>query len=226
LSIFTTASYSEGDIKFSSLDYDNKRDHFLASPLLDVIKLFEESTWMLWSGLLMKKRVVVYGQHLPSLLEFTRALPLFVLHRQDWNLLRPNVDIRNPIEMEDLEQAGVYIAGFLSPLIKQKEELYDLFVDLTEHTISVAEHAREDFVQTKFHQEFSGFVTMAVESPEVTDQKLIMAIKKKTGDLIGRLQKIRQEGNITFAVLAEQNLPPNMDAFLYSVASAEGMTKV
>jgi hypothetical protein len=36
----------------------------------------------------------------------SRALPLFVLHRQDWNLLRPNVDLRNPVELEDLEQTG------------------------------------------------------------------------------------------------------------------------
>eukprot|EP01126_Amoeba_proteus_P042165 TRINITY_DN457_c0_g1_i11.p1 TRINITY_DN457_c0_g1~~TRINITY_DN457_c0_g1_i11.p1 ORF type:complete len:282 (+),score=60.68 TRINITY_DN457_c0_g1_i11:349-1194(+) len=226
LHVFTNGSYRCTEGSFNSLDYDGKRDHFLLSPLLNVVRLFEESTWMLWSALLMKKRVVVYSSELSTLLHFTRALPLFVLHRQEWNLLRPFVDLRNPLEIQDLVQAGVYIAGFTNPQVKQQEELYDLFVDVTNQTISVAEHAKEDFVQTKFHQDFSTFIGMALQSPDVTDQKLIMAIKKKTTDLIARLQAIKQDGAISFSVLSQQNLPPNMDSFLYSLASAEGMTKI
>jgi len=226
LNVYTRATFGSPEGNFSSLEYDTKRDHLLASSLITVIKDFEDSSWQLWSALLMKKRVAVYGPNLEALLTFVRALPLFVLHRQDWNLLRPNVDIKNPLEIEDLERTGVYIAGSTSPQIKQKEDLYDLFVDLSSQSVTVADHAKDDFIQTKFHQEFSSFLTTAVVSEGFTDQKLIGVIKKKTGDLIGRLNTIKKDGPVTFSLLAEQNLPPHMDAFLYSVASAEGMTKV
>jgi hypothetical protein len=36
----------------------------------------------------MKKRVAVFCEKLSALLKFIRAMPLFVFHRQDWNVLR------------------------------------------------------------------------------------------------------------------------------------------
>jgi len=69
-------------------------------------------------------------------------------------------------------------------------------------------------------------LTLALESDEVTDKKLTMAIKKRTGELILRLQKLKQNGFISFSVLSSQGLAANMEKFLYSVASAEGMTDI
>jgi hypothetical protein len=63
------------------------------------------------------------------LINLSRAIPLFVLHRQDWNLLRPLVNVRNQIELQDLTNAAVYIAGFTDNVIKQKDEYYDIIMD-------------------------------------------------------------------------------------------------
>jgi len=222
LDIFTTGSH----VNFTSSSYDSKRDHFLLSPLLDIIKMFEEASWIIWSALLMKKRVIVYSSDEEVLQKMIRAFPLFVLHRQDWNLLRPLVNVRNKKEMEDLTHAGVYIAGFTDNMVKQKEDLYDILVDVDNKSVTVAGLASDDFIQTKFHEEFSNFLLLALQSEEVTDQKLILAIKKRTNELIQRLQKLKQDGFISYDILTKQNLPPNMDKFLYSVASAEGMTNL
>jgi len=225
LAVLTTAKY-EG---FNSEEWDAKKDHFLSSPLLDVVKLFEESSWMIWSAILMKKRVAVYADNQDQLQKIVRALPLFVLHRQDWSLLRPIVDLSNHHEMEDLAKAGVYIAGFSDSIIHQREELFDILLDVVAQTVTIAEHAQDDFVQTDFHKTFSSFFLQGVEATRtegLTDQKFVIAVKKKTGDLLGRLQGLKQDGYISFSKLHEQKLPPNMDKFLYSVASAEGMTNI
>lgn len=64
---------------------------------------------------------------------------------------------------------------------------------VSSQSIYVAEHAKDDFVQTKFHQEFSTFLTMAIESDQVTDQKLIMVLKANIHELTpSRLSRRRQ----------------------------------
>jgi len=40
-----------------------------------------------------------------------RALPLFVLHRMDWSLLRPIVTFDNEEEVADLKSAGAILGG-------------------------------------------------------------------------------------------------------------------
>jgi len=227
LNVLTTgkASY-EGVGTFVSSDYDSKKDHFVASPLLDIVQIFEESSWIIWSALLMKKRIAVYSTHEDILQKIIRAFPLFVLHRQDWNLLRPLVNVSNQMELQDLTNAGVFIAGFTDNIIKQKEDYYDIILDVDNKTVTVANHAKSNFEQTKFHQEFASFITFALEAEEVTDKKLSMAIKKRTGELIARLTKLKEGGYISFSVLSSQKLAPNMEKFLYAVASAEGMTDI
>jgi len=214
---------------YNGADYNNK-DHLLVSPLLEIVKMFEGNAWLIWSALIMKKRIIVYADVLPTLLRFIRALPLFVLHRQDWSLLRPFVTLENETEMTDLTKTGVYVAGFLSPQIKAREDLYDIFIDLTTLDISVATRAEDDFVQTQFHQEFAKFLSNALELEGITDPKLIKAVKTKTGDLITKLNLLKGEGDdksyVSYSSFTNQNIPANMENFLYSVASAEGMTKI
>ena len=58
-------------------------------------------------------------------------------------------------------------------------------------------------------------------------------MKTKTSDLISKLEKLKVKeseedahGYISFSALASQNIPQNMENFLYAVASAEGMTRI
>jgi hypothetical protein len=58
---------------------------------------------LLWSALLMKKRVVVYSEKLTVLLRVIRALPLLVSYRQNWSILRPLVTLQGELEIADLK---------------------------------------------------------------------------------------------------------------------------
>jgi hypothetical protein len=61
----------------------------------DIVRTFGAETVLIWSALMMKKRVVVYSEKLSVLLCAIRALPLFVFHRANWNLLRPYVTVND-----------------------------------------------------------------------------------------------------------------------------------
>jgi hypothetical protein len=95
LHVLTTGKYLDAVGKFVSSEYDTKKDHLVASPLLgvialhipyfhfffflfffgrfvlsvidafsnleDIVQIFEESSWIIWSALLMKKRVAVFS---------------------------------------------------------------------------------------------------------------------------------------------------------------------
>jgi len=185
LDVMTTTKHEFIDEKgvklgsYNGSDYNDKA-HLIASPLLDVVKMFEgTNAWLIWTALIMKKRIIVYSDSLPNLLKFIRALPLFVLHRQDWSLLRPFVTLENEPEITDLVKTGVYVAGVLSPQVKAREDLYDIFIDLTTIDIVVAPNAEDDFVQTQYHQDFAKFLLTALETEGIDDEKLIKAVKKK-----------------------------------------------
>ncbi len=57
-----------------------------------------------------------------------RALPLFVVHRMNWDILYPHVDLDEE-ELLTLSSHGTYIAGFTDSAIEGRTDLYDLFVN-------------------------------------------------------------------------------------------------
>ena len=57
-----------------------------------------------------------------------RTLPLFVWHRQNWNVVYPNVDLEQP-EVADLCTHGTYVAGFTDASVEGRTELYDIFLN-------------------------------------------------------------------------------------------------
>ena len=57
-----------------------------------------------------------------------RTLPLFVWHRQNWNIVFPHVELTER-ELANLTSHGSYVAGFTDATIEARTELYDLFVN-------------------------------------------------------------------------------------------------
>eukprot|EP01128_Nolandella_sp_AFSM9_P000706 TRINITY_DN1083_c0_g1_i2.p1 TRINITY_DN1083_c0_g1~~TRINITY_DN1083_c0_g1_i2.p1 ORF type:complete len:381 (+),score=110.91 TRINITY_DN1083_c0_g1_i2:68-1144(+) len=218
-------------LTFSSQTFDSSRSHLLVESLLDLSRSFADSLWLLWSALLMKKRIVVLSSDVSALQSFIRALPLFVLHRQDWSLLRPFVNLDVQEEVEDLESAGVYVAGFTDVHIRQKEYLFDVLVDLDSQTIQPSKQATDDFIETPFHTDFSSFLKQALTNETISHQKIVKAFKVKNTALFAKLESLKvSEGDapaaISYASFAAQELPSHVERFLYAVASAEGMTNV
>jgi hypothetical protein len=76
--------------------------------------MFGQEIILIWTALILKKRIVVYSQKIGVLLRVIRALPLLVFHRQNWDILRPYITLQTEeIEINDLKNAGIYIAGFI-----------------------------------------------------------------------------------------------------------------
>jgi len=229
LSVVTRGQFDAGQLgKFVDSEYDNRRA-FLTSPLKDIVRLFGEEVILLWVAMLTKKRVIVYAEKLGILLKVIRAIPLLVWHRQNWNILRPYVTLTQP-EIADLTSAGVYVAGFTDPALKSKENFYDIFVDINARSISVANHAKDQFVLGSFHQDLATYLVTAAEDESVNDQALIKNLAMKTKDLLTKLEGLKVEDPedhkmyISLESLQSRKLPPGSDRFLYNVGAAEGMT--
>jgi len=224
LRAFTTGKVGE----FDAEDYP-QRDALLATSIKDIIKIFGIETILLWTALMMKKRVAVYCDKIQTLLRVIRSFPLFIWHRRDWELLYPYTNL-NDDEISELKNARVYCAGFIDSEIKDRTNLYDLFIDLNERSITVSEHAKGDFRMGSFHKSLAEFLAEASEDEEMSDLDVIKELAVKTKDLIDRLKLLQvedEEGNqtITLEGIQERGIPANMQPFLFAVAGAEGFTR-
>jgi len=212
-------------------DFDKEdfpaRDALLATSIKDIIKIFGIEIILLWNALMMRKRVAVYCDRSSTLLRVIRAIPLFIWHRRDWDMLHPFV-IMEENQIAELEKARVYCAGFTDPEIKNRTNLYDVLIDLNERTISVSEHAKGDFRMGSFHKDLGEFLVECSEDEEMSNLDIIKELAIKTRELLEKLKSFQaedEEGNQVITLEALQNLPANMQQFLYAVASAEGLTR-
>lgn len=210
---------------FKIASFDPRRP--LISPVKNIIDMFQVEAIVIWVGMLLKKRVFVYCDKLSELLNVVRSFPLLgCWHRQNWNILRPYMRVE-PNELKELDKLGVYVAGFTDSSAQGQTKYYDLYVDVSAGSYQIADHAKGDFMLTKFHkQTIEGFMKVCQEG---NDQKVIKAIATKTKELLNNVAKLKTEHDdgtyITYDELAKRKLPPNMAKFLFNVAQAEGYCK-
>lgn len=70
-------------------EYQQSQNLKTTNIFLDIIKIFGIEIILLWTALMMKKRVVVYCDKSSTLLRVIRSFPLFIWHRRDEDLLHP-----------------------------------------------------------------------------------------------------------------------------------------
>jgi len=217
--------------KFNEESWDY-RQAYLASPLGDIIELFgAEDVVTLWSALLTKKRVLVYSSNVVELLKIVRALPLLVFHRQNWDVLRPLVDLEDKIAREELVTAANYVCGVTDSNAEHSTELYDVFVDVSARKIKIADHASKSLAPTQFHSSLADTLSEAheksleVEGPQA-DQLLIKLLLSKTKALLAKLNSLSDEGEkLKPEDLNQPELLP-LRRFLWDVAVAEAVASV
>ncbi|CAH2323246.1 Hypothetical predicted protein [Pelobates cultripes] len=221
------ACHSEDNGMFLCRDYD-QRNAFLSGSIKDVVSQFGMETIVLYTALMLKKRIVVYHPRLEALQEFTRTLPAFAWHRQDWSIVHPYVDL-NQDEIEALKNCPGYVAGFNEPDIGNRSDLFDVFVNLAESSITVSQSAKEALSLGKLHKDIGQLIVHLVEDPDVSDSQVIKDICGKSREILTILNSFsdgssdRDKPTINLDLLKQKRLPPATEHFLFHLAAAEHM---
>ncbi|KAM4636128.1 DENN domain-containing protein 10 [Discoglossus pictus] len=221
------ACRSEENGMFLCRDYD-QRKAFLSSSIKDVISQFGMETIILYTALMLKKRIVVYHPRVEALQEFTRALPAFVWHRQDWSIVHPYVHLTQE-EIEALKNCTGYIAGFHDPDVSTRIDLYDVYVNLAESSITVSPSAKEALTLGKLHKDIGLLIVQSAEDPETSDSQVIKDICGKTREILSTLASFAEATNekekptINVEHLRQKRFPPATENFLFHLAAAEQM---
>ncbi|GFT32289.1 DENN domain-containing protein 10 [Nephila pilipes] len=230
LSVLVKGTCSAEDNGTFMIKQFDKVTAFSCVPAKDVVKIFGLETILIYTALLLKKRIVVYHHRLDSLLWFVRALPAFMWHRQDWNIIYPYMQLTN-IEISELLSLQTYVAGFRDAAVEGRTELYDVFVNLPAIEITVAAHAKEMFAMTKTHKEIAVFMTRQAENTDLNDNLFIKEVANKTNELLRSLRNLAvrnehgKEG-IKLTELKENKFAPALENFLWNLAAAEGYTLI
>ena len=196
--------------------------------LRELITMFGLEFSIIWSAMLLKKRVVVVDDaaSLPRLLRVLRTLPLLAWTRQDWTILRPYVTL-DDAEVGDLQKSGVYAAGCLDAAVRERVELYDVLLDVPARAVVVADGAAKDDLKLgQLHKDVATFMVEAAEAGE-GEQAIIKGVAqrtKKVTDLVRALAAI-DDGELSDETLASRNVPPGSHRFVRNVALAEGLSK-
>eukprot|EP00697_Spironema_sp_BW2_P005859 gnl/Spiro4/18170_TR9702_c0_g2_i1.p1 gnl/Spiro4/18170_TR9702_c0_g2~~gnl/Spiro4/18170_TR9702_c0_g2_i1.p1 ORF type:complete len:346 (+),score=28.31 gnl/Spiro4/18170_TR9702_c0_g2_i1:28-1065(+) len=227
LRLATNGSIS-GEVSFSLADWDPRRP-LLAGDLREVVRtLGGANTVLLWAALLLKKRVAVFNDDLSGLLAFVRVLPCLVWHRQNWAILRPYVTM-DPVDLEDLAEAGVYCAGFIDRTCRSAaDSLYDVLVDISEKSVTISELVKGEFLVGPFHKNLANILDAEVAATHADHQPLIKVVAFETRRLLDHVAGLRvPHGDGTYVTRADletRNLPAGMPRFLFACAQAEGWT--
>ncbi|XP_011307542.1 protein FAM45A [Fopius arisanus] len=228
LSVFTKGSCTtqENGI-FMSDDYNGQR-LVADSNIRGLVKTFELETILIYTALLLKKRIIVYHHSLEELLKWIKTFPALMKHRRVTDNLFPWVDLVQD-ELAELKGYSYYIAGCRDSSISSKSELFDLLVNIPAREIAVAPHAKESFTMTKTHKEIALFLVQLSENQANTEAQIIHEIAEKTQDLLNQLRSLATVDNsegrkiIKLETFRERNLPTAVEHFLINLATAENI---
>lgn len=221
LSVFTKGSCStQENGTFVSDDFNGHR-FTVNTNVRELIKTFELETILIYTALLLKKRIVVYHHSLEQLLKWIRIFPALMKHRKVTDNLFPWVDLGND-ELAELKRLSHYVAGCRNSSISSRTDLYDLLVNIPAREITVASHAKESLTMTKTHKEIALFMVQLCENQSYTEAQIISEINDKTQDLLNQLTSLATvqapDGRkmISVQTFKERNLPPAVESALQS----------
>ncbi|XP_027030671.1 DENN domain-containing protein 10 [Tachysurus fulvidraco] len=218
---------SDENGSFLIKDYD-VRKAYLAGSVKDVVSQFGMETIILYTALMLKKRIVIYHPRVEALLEFTRALPALTWHRKDWSILHPYVHLEDR-ELDNLRLCTGYVAGFVNPEVINRSDLFDVFVNLPDSEITIAQHAKEAMAMGKLHKEIGHLIVQSAEDTDHTDAQVIKDISVKTKEILSNLMSLAEEGDnakLTLDTLKRRQFPPATENFLFHLAAAEQLLKI
>ncbi|XP_075071653.1 DENN domain-containing protein 10 isoform X2 [Mixophyes fleayi] len=221
------ACQSEENGTFLCRDYDQLKAYTSGS-IKDVILQFGMETIILYTALMLKRRIVVFHPKLEVVQEFTRVLPTLVWHRQDWSVLHPYVHLIQA-ETDALRTCPGYVAGFHNSDVSNRSDLYDVYVNLAESSISVSQTAKEALTLGKLHKEMGQLMVHSAEDADKSESQVIKDISMKTREILSILTSFAEVTNdsdrptINLERLKQRKFPPATQNFLFHLGAAEQM---
>ncbi|OXU23464.1 hypothetical protein TSAR_013312 [Trichomalopsis sarcophagae] len=233
----TLKLYLNAYTKGSFVTVDNEvfsSDDFKALPfgtntnVKGLIKVFELEIILIYTALLLKKRIVVYHHSLEQVLKWIKSFPALMKHRKITDYLFSWVDLVQD-ELSELKKHSFYVAGCRDGLISSRPELYDVLVNLPAREIIVPNHAKESLTMTKTHKEIALFMVQLSENLSLSEPQVISDIADKTQDLLNQLTSLATvetpegEKKVPIQAIKDKSLAPAVENFLINLAVAENL---
>ncbi|CAB3365909.1 Hypothetical predicted protein [Cloeon dipterum] len=224
LAAATGGQICEPGFSYCSQDFPKSLSHE-STNLKEIIFNFGLESIIIYTAVLLKKRIVVYHHDMSTLLKTVRSIPAFVSHRDPSSTLFPCIDLHKD-EILNLKSYASYVAGCRDANVTSSD-LFDVFVHLPAREISIASNARESMAMTRTHKEIAFFLVQLSQNESLSEQQLVTAVSAKTNDLLEQLRVLAttttSEGKsvVTLESLRQNNFPHTMENFLFNLAVAE-----
>ena len=224
LSIFTTGTFTNSRGSFKAALFNDSDALRANCKLRDIVNIFESDAVILWNAVLLKKRILIYGDNSSKVLDIVRYLPCFALHRSDTNILRPIVTSDSE-HIEDLQAAGVYIAGTTDDSLLLRNDLFDVIASVPNRRVNISETSADDMRMGALHRDILNIMIPSDGSASIlSDQELVDAISQKTSVVVERLRGMRQDSKeATEEAISSMVKNEVASRWLTRLATAEGI---
>lgn len=210
---------SGGGARWALKDVEDGAAYLTGGRLAGLSRLLGDYTVLLWTAILLHRRVVVFAPTVSDLNLAVRGLPLMVPHRgrTEWDRLRPYVTdnvlhvrpdiisdataalptdpdaLAGLLEARDLARCGWFIAGVTSAGFATRPDLWDAFVDIPAGTVVIADHAKPSFILTPLHKRLADTLKSALVGPAeegTPDERVARALALASREVVERLKTI------------------------------------
>ncbi|EFA10011.2 DENN domain-containing protein 10 [Tribolium castaneum] len=221
LNLFTSGSCSlqENGASFVC----NFKNYESVANLKEFIASFDLEIILLYSAILLKRRILLFDNNMELLLSELLAISNLVPLRKVADYLYPVIESSNK-----LKGLSFYVAGTTNSDLIRDEHLYDLFVNLRTREITVSPKAEEIMAMTKTHKDIATFLVKlsASDLPETQVKQQILQKTKELLSLLKSLASVTTDNHVkmvTMNDLRAKKYHPNLENFLFNLAVSENM---
>lgn len=191
-----------------------------------LIKLFGLEAIIIYSAILLKKRIIIYHHGLLPLLETLKSFPSFLPHRKFDETIFPWLELTDD-GIASLRNRRFFIAGCYDNGILSRLELTDVLVNIPAKEITISPQAKEGLAMTKIQKDVALFLVQLAES-DSTEDEVIKKIGEKTHEIIENMKSmtsVRDDGREVLYIsrLKENEVVPAMESFFIQLATAENI---
>jgi len=189
--------------------------------IVDIISDLGADWILLYTAILLKRKVVVVHENLEYLLNCVCMMTHLCWHRRIELLANnhPLVGV-GKLESTHLSKSPYFIAGFTD--LKQAKQDYDVLLNLNSKSIEISNDSVRDFALCKFQKEIAVKVLEGVKR-KPDSQGLIKISNTETQNLLKKLNMLKTAKHITRDELEEKGFAEKTFRFLLNLCIAEGI---